>query len=100
MGILDKLIGKKAPTPSPIIENTNILRLAPKCKEWKVDTLFITTKKSCPVCRQYNRKVYSLYGWNKKYPKIPSVLLQSKCPKCGGSIGATLYQPGISSPVK
>lgn len=99
MGLLDKLKIKTMHQGTPI-ENPSIQRLAPKCKEWKTDALFITTRKSCPVCSQYNRKVYSLYGWDKKYPKIPSILLQHKCPECGGSIGATLYQPGINSPVK
>lgn len=100
MGILDKLLSKPPSTSDLTIENASIQRLAPKCKEWKTDTLFISTRKSCPLCSQYNRKVYSLYGWNKKYPKIPPILLKSKCPECGGSIGATLYQPGINLPVK
>lgn len=86
MGLLDKLL-----KGNPTIENTSIQRLVPKCKEWKTDALFIATRKSCPVCSPYNRKVYSLYGWSKKYPKIPDVLLKQKCPECNGSIGATMY---------
>ncbi len=74
-----------------IIKNVNILRIEPKCKEWKIDTLFITTRNSCPYCKPYNRKIYSLYGWSKKYQKIPNILLEEKCPECGGSIGATIY---------
>ncbi|MBS5064554.1 MAG: hypothetical protein KHZ58_12310 [Hungatella hathewayi] len=100
MGLLNKLFNG-TPTPkSSIIENISIQRLVPKCKEWNVDTIFITTRKNCPLCSQYNRKVYSLYGWNKKYSKIPDILLKQKCPECGGSIGATIYQPGINTPIK
>ena len=96
MGLLNKLL-KGAAISTPTIENVSIKRLAPKCKEWKIDTLFITTRNSCPLCSQYNRKVYSLYGWNKEYPKIPPILLKSKCPECNTNIGATLYPPGINS---
>lgn len=100
MGLLNNLFTKQPVPQKAIIENPSIQRIAPKGKEHKIDTLFITTRKSCPFCNQYNRKVYSLYGWSKKYPKIPPVLLKGKCPECGGSIGATLYHPGINSPVK
>lgn len=91
MGLFRKLF-ESTPTPKqPAIENISIQRLVPKCREWKTDTLFITTRKSCPLCSQYNRNIYSLYGWSKKHQKIPDVLLKQKCPKCGGSIGATMY---------
>lgn len=76
---------------NPSIENPSIQRLIPKCKEWKTDTLYISTSRNCPLCKQYNCKVFSLYGWNKKYKKLPDFLLQRKCPECGCSIGATLY---------
>lgn len=73
------------------IENINIQRLIPKCKEWKIDTLNISTSRNCPCCKKYNGKVFSLYGWNKKYEKLPDFLFQRKCPECGCSIGVTLY---------
>jgi hypothetical protein len=94
MGLFNKLFNNTA-TQTPPIENTSIKRLAPKCREWKIDTLFITTRNSCSFCRSYNRKIYSLYGWNKKYPKIPPVLLKNKCPECNVFIGATIYFPDI-----
>lgn len=100
MGLFDKLFKSTPAPPQPTIENISIQRLVPKCKERKTDTLFITTRSSCPVCRQYNRKIFSLYGWNKKYPKLPDFLLNQKCPECGESIGATIYHPGVNSPVK
>lgn len=95
-----KKLFKKSFSQQSKIENISIQRLAPKCNDWQIDTLFITTRKSCPVCNQYNRKIYSLYGWNKKYPKIPDILLKEKCPNCSGSIGASIYTPNINSPIK
>lgn len=97
MNFLNKLF-KNAATSSPI-ENPSIQRLVPKCREWKIDTLFIVTKRKCPLCSPYNRKIYSLYGWSKKYPRIPDVLLKRNCPSCGVYIGATIYFPGISTPI-
>ncbi|SHO46828.1 hypothetical protein [Anaerocolumna xylanovorans] len=92
---------KKVSTSSPHpIENISIQRLVPKCKEWKIDTLYVTTSKKCNYCGSYNDKVYSLYGWNKKYPKIPDLLLKQKCSECGVSISASIYQPGINTPIK
>ena len=76
--------------PSLNIQTESIKRIVPKCEEWKIDTIFITTRNSCKLCSQYNRKVYSLYGWSKKYPLIPENLLKGKCPECNGSIGASI----------
>lgn len=100
MGILNKIIGKTAPTPELTIENISIQRLLSQCKKAKIDTLFITTSRSCPLCGPCNRKVYSLYGWNRKYPQLPPLAYKRQCPKCGNFIGATMYFPGISSPIK
>lgn len=98
MGLLSKLLSSTLAPQPPKIENISIQRLVPKLKEWKIDTLFISTSRICPLCSQYNRKVYSLYGWNKRYAKIPDILLKQKCPGCACSIGVTLYTPGINSP--
>lgn len=83
---------------NPIVENISIQRAIPNCQKWKTDTLFITTRRTCPVCSKYNRKVYSLYGWNKKYPKLPDALLKRRCPNCGTPAGASTFFPGISTP--
>lgn len=91
---------KKIKTPPHNIENLSIQRLIPKCTEWKIDTLFISTSSNCECCKQYNKKIYSLYGWNKKYSRLPVFLLHQKCPECGHSIGASLYQPGINSSIR
>lgn len=89
MGLFDNLF-KSTSTQQPVIENISIQRCIPKMKEWKIDVLFITTSRNCSTCKQYNRKYYSFYGWNKKYDKIPDFLLQRKCPDCGNVIGATM----------
>lgn len=82
------------------IENISLKRLAPKLKEWKVDTVCVSTSRNCKVCKNYDGKIYSVYGWNKKYPKLPEVMHRQKCPDCGCSIGITLFQPGINSKLK
>jgi hypothetical protein len=82
------------------IENKSIERLIPQCKKYKIDTLFITTSCRCSFCKPYNRKIYSLYGWNKKYPKLPKFLLKRTCPECGVFFGASIYFPGINTKIK
>lgn len=82
------------------LENICIQRTIPKMKEWKVDTLIISTRKTCATCKIYNQKIYSFYGWNKKYDKLPEFLYQRRCPECDCSIGASTYFPGISSKPK
>jgi transposase len=89
MGLFQKIITRTVNEST--IDNISIKRLAPKCKEWKIDTLLISTRKTCPCCGQYNNKIYSLYGWSKKYPKIPDALLKRKCVECGVVIGACMY---------
>ncbi|MDE7309583.1 MAG: hypothetical protein K1W19_14215 [Lachnospiraceae bacterium] len=78
------------------IENISINRLIPNCKESKQDTLIFSTSRNCPECKKYNKKVYSLYGWNKKYLKVPEILLRRTCPACNKVIGASIYFEGIS----
>lgn len=90
MRLLDKLIKSTPTSQQPKVENISIQRLIPQIKKWKIDTVFITTSNNCTFCKQYNRKYYSLYGWNKKYDKLPEFLLQRKCPHCGKIIGATM----------
>lgn len=82
------------------IENVCISRDLPNLRKWKIDTLFITTSVHCDLCTKYNRKVYSLYGWNKKYPILPNFLKQNNCPMCHRSIGATIYFDETSSKPK
>lgn len=82
------------------IENISIQRLEPKCEEWEIDTLRISTSRNCVDCSGYNGKIYSLYGWNKEYPQLPEILLKRKCPECNCCIGATIYFPNINDPIK
>lgn len=105
MPILKSIISRfKGQTPKdqvpPVeINNPNLLRIVPKIKDYKLDTVYIATKRSCPHCSVYNRKVYSVYGWNKEYPRIPDDLLKPCCPSCGGSFGFTFYFPELNSKV-
>lgn len=43
-----------------------------KCKKYNEDLVYITTKKTCPVCGKYDHKIYSISGKSKKYPILPS----------------------------
>ena len=81
---------KQETIPEVAIENISIKRLVPKCVEWKTDLINISSSNSCSVCKKYNRKTYSLFGWNKNYPKAPDFILQRKCPECDKIIGATM----------
>ena len=67
-------------------------------KEWKNDFLFITTSCRCPICSQYDRKVYSISGKSRKYPKLPSEIKNNGCfcPNC--IIGISTFFDGISTP--
>lgn len=81
----------------PKIENICLIREIPKCKEWKIDTLYVTTSSHCTTCSVYNGRIFSLYGWNKKYPKFPTFLYQRKCPVCGKCIGVGIAFPDINT---
>lgn len=93
---------KQKPRRAPKIttENVSIQRLIPKSKEWGIDTVMIHTRKTCPYCNIYDRKVFSLYGWDKKYPRVPDLVLRHTCPQCGVIFGASGFFPGISTEPK
>lgn len=96
MGLFDSL--RKPSTVN--IENISIQRMVPKMKERKIDTIIMSTSQQCPNCKIYNKEIYSMFGWNKKYPKLPDCLKVSKCPKCNKSIGATMYFEEITTKPK
>lgn len=96
MGLFDIL--RKPNTVN--IENTSIQRMLPKMSERNIDTVIISTSQKCPNCKKYNKKIYSVFGRNKKYPKLPDCLKASKCPECNKAIGATMYFEGISTKPK
>ncbi len=74
----------------PQVENISLQRIIPRMKKYKIDTVYVTTSRNCPLCKQYNRKKYSFYGWNKHYQKFPEFLYQRKCPQCSCCIGVTI----------
>lgn len=67
---------------------TRIRETLAKCKRDNVDTVIISTRKTCDVCKNYNHKIYSISGTNKKYKKIPFEFIQNGgfCPNCSVSI--------------
>lgn len=64
----------------------------------KNDHLFITTNSTCAICSQYNRKVYSISGKSKHYPKLPKEISENGggCPNC--ILGINTFLEGINTP--
>lgn len=63
--LFDKRIGNKQ----------RLLEYIAKCKSCNSDLLYITTNSHCPICKEYNRKIFSISGKSKKYPKLPDEFL-------------------------
>lgn len=64
----------------------------------KNDYLLITTNSKCPICSQYNRKIYSISGKSQKYPKLPPEIKNNGgfCPDC--IVGVSSFFDGINTP--
>lgn len=57
---------------------SNLLRIneeLKKARQWKCDTVFISTNKTCPVCSKYNNKKFSIKG--NKYPRLPAEIIKN-----------------------
>lgn len=67
-------------------------------KEFKNDLVIVNTSRSCPICKNYDRKIYSISGRNKKYPKLPQEIVKNGgfCPNC--YVGLNSFFEGISTP--
>jgi len=63
----------------PRIKNT-----IQRSKTFKNDYILVSTNNHCPVCKQYNLKIYSISGKSKKYPKLPVEITKNGgfCPDC------------------
>ena len=73
------------------IRSSTMLPSDIEINEWNIDTVLISANRNCTACKQYNQQVFSLYGKNKNYPKLPDILYQRSCPVCGKIFGATIY---------
>jgi len=64
----------------------------------KNDYLLITTNSKCPICSQYNHKIYSISGKSQKYPKLPPEIKINGgfCPDC--IVGVSSFFDGINTP--
>ena len=74
---------------TPKIESISLQRAVDKMEDYKVDTLYVYGTRNCPCCGKYEKKVFSFYGWDKKYPPLPEVFYKGKCPECGKVVGVS-----------
>lgn len=47
-----------------------------KCRQYNVDVVSIKTNHTCPICKKFNGKKYSISGNNHNYPKLPIEFIQ------------------------
>lgn len=49
-----------------------------------IDLVVVFTNNRCHICKKYNKKIYSISGNNKKYPKLPDKISKEGgfCPDC------------------
>lgn len=81
-------------------ENVTLQRCISSIKKWgrNEDTVFFTASQCCSVCCIYDRRVFSIYGNDNRFPNLgdmPDFLLEQKCPKCGYHFGYTIYFSSI-----
>ena len=67
------------------LETEKIIKKHPELsKTFKNDYVLVSTNNHCPVCKQYNLKIYSISEKSKKYPKLPVEITKNGgfCPDC------------------
>ena len=102
MGLFNYLIRKKQFSIMPTVNNITLQRCIDNMKRWETyeDTVYCTTSRTCLTCSIYERRVFSLYGKDKRFPNfqnMPIFLRESQCPECGKVIGYTNYFPDINN---
>lgn len=68
-----------------------------RCKKYNEDIVLLTTNNSCPICKAYNHKQFSISGKSSIYPKLPTDISEKGgfCNNC--SISLNIVFDGISS---
>lgn len=68
-----------------------------KNREWNNDYVLVSTNNTCPICKKYDLKIYSISGRTNKYPKLPHEIIINGgfCPNC--YLGLNTHFDGISS---
>lgn len=69
-------------------------------RKFKNDLVIIYTNNTCSICKRYNKKIYSISGKSKKFPKLPLEITKygGFCPNC--YLGVNSYFEGITSQPK
>ena len=99
MGLFDILKNKLVTnTNLADIENLSLKRCIESIDRWNEneDTVYLTSSSVCPVCCIYDKRIFSVYGKDKRFPKLsnmPAFLKKRQCPECEKIIGYTIYFP-------
>lgn len=103
MGFFD-LFNKltKSTVNKQAIQNICLQRCIESIKRYNngEDTVYVTTSRVCSACCIYEGRILSVFGWDKRFPKLgnmPDFLTQRVCPECGKQIGYSIYSPYIKS---
>lgn len=64
-------------------------------QQFREDLVLVTTRNSCPVCSKFNRRVYSISGKSRRYPKLPTEFTRNGgfCPDC--AVGMSTYSEAV-----
>lgn len=68
-----------------------------RCKKYNEDIVLLVTNNSCPICKTYNHKKFSVSGKSSIYPKLSTDVSEKGgfCNNC--SISLTIVFDGITS---
>lgn len=68
-----------------------------KALQWNNDLVIVNTSRTCPICSQYNNKIYSISGKNNTYPLLPKQISEEGgfCPDC--YLELLSYSEGINN---
>ncbi len=82
------------------IENITLKRCIESIKKYDngEDTVYLTSSAVCPECCIYDKRIFSVFGKDKRFPylnNMPQFLKMRQCPSCGIYIGYSMYFSSI-----
>ena len=74
---------------------SRIKKTIEQCKNYENDLVYISTNSYCPICKKFNKQIFSISGKDSFYPKLPTKISKDGgCPDC--IMGISIYFPEIS----